>query len=425
MTTKKSKQFGYLLLYMLVLMIGTFFVINKLSLIEHSNRSIINVIGRQRMLTQNISKQVLLYTHEKNHAEYAKQEIVDLVSLYDDVLTGINQNKITYQGQVLDLGDLPHGANSILYELNETWQTFMAQVMLVISDDADPLSVSVAIDNIINENEKLLFLSDLLTNEITELSHVENTAFVNLLLIGVLSVGLMMLGTVTYMYLRFYNALETMYRNTNSVVGRTYLLEHKNRMFLKPLSLIRQVDSMFTTLENVLLLVKGVNSSDAFEEVFELLYGSFNQLIPYNHLSIALYSDDTQTVRSVYGMSDIDLKDQLKKMKGVSIKIHETTLYDIVTQRKPRIIDDLQTFVEKKPSSEYNKTLMLAGIRSSVTYPLILNSRVIGFIFFSSTQKKSYSVEHLKLIGLIADSVAYSLEKNNYLTDLIYTSVFA
>jgi response regulator RpfG family c-di-GMP phosphodiesterase len=111
------------------------------------------------------------------------------------------------------------------------------------------------------------------------------------------------------------------------------------------------------------------------------------------------------------------------KIRKLEININETSLGQVIEEKIPRIINDLKEHTKNKPIGKYNELLIKAGLKSSIAYPLVIDDQAVGIIFFSNQYKNMYTEEHLKLNGLISESVANSIEKNIYVEDLIYSSI--
>ena len=77
----------------------------------------------------------------------------------------------------------------------------------------------------------------------------------------------------------------------------------------------------------------------------------------------------------------------------------------------PRIIDDLEAYLDAKPGSRSTRLLVREGVRSSLTCPLSVEGRVVGFIFRSSRHSNAYSSRHVELSIAIAERISQAVEK--------------
>ncbi len=77
----------------------------------------------------------------------------------------------------------------------------------------------------------------------------------------------------------------------------------------------------------------------------------------------------------------------------------------------PRIINDLEAYVKDHPRSRSSKLLIREGVRSSLTCPLIVEGRVVGFIFRSSRTPYTYGPQHIELQMAITERLSQAVEK--------------
>lgn len=190
-------------------------------------------------------------------------------------------------------------------------------------------------------------------------------------------------------------------------------------------SLSSEIDNMFGEIKNVISLIGNLNDNSSFAEMLQFIYKSFSAFIPYNYIGIALISEDKKYLRASYGVSDDQVISLPEGLSGTSWPIAETSLSDLIHTGNSRIINDLEEYCKGRPLKPYNKVILEAGIKASITLPLKVSGEPVGVIFFSSTRKNVYKPEHIKLLDTLASSIAISLNKNIYVNDIIYSSVLA
>ena len=95
-----------------------------------------------------------------------------------------------------------------------------------------------------------------------------------------------------------------------------------------------------------------------------------------------------------------------------------SSLQQIVETGKPRIINDLEAYLRGKPSSKSSVLILGKGIRSSLTCPLIVQGTPVGFLFFSSVHKNTYSDVHVAFFEQIAAQLATIVEKGRLYDEL-------
>lgn len=91
---------------------------------------------------------------------------------------------------------------------------------------------------------------------------------------------------------------------------------------------------------------------------------------------------------------------------GYTAPIAGSSLGEIIASRCPRVISDLQEYLQFHPDSKSTELAIKDGIRSSLTFPLEMDDDVIGIVFFSSAATNVYTMEHLKLLEFVAQALA-------------------
>ena len=78
---------------------------------------------------------------------------------------------------------------------------------------------------------------------------------------------------------------------------------------------------------------------------------------------------------------------------GFKEPIENTSLKDLIKERKPRIINDLQAYAAQKEGglSESGALILAEGIKSSITIPMFFEDKCLGFFFISSLKAGSYN----------------------------------
>jgi len=186
-----------------------------------------------------------------------------------------------------------------------------------------------------------------------------------------------------------------------------------------------EINTVFEQLNNLINLIENINKNVPFKQILEYIFNTFSKYIPYTHIGVALIDYDKKMVRASYGISSDNHKNLVSKMKGIEAYLDNTSLSKIVQNGEERIINDLEEYVKGKPLKEYNNILIEEGIKSSITFPLKSNNKVIGIIFFSSNLKNIYKKEHIIFLRTLANSIALSLEKDILIKDMIISSTLA
>jgi len=179
-----------------------------------------------------------------------------------------------------------------------------------------------------------------------------------------------------------------------------------------------------TTFEDTILKVTDELKKEGFgiittidfkNTVKEKLNKDFRKFIPYNRIGFALVDKDKQTVRAHWAASD---QPMVRLEIGYEAPLKGSSLEKIIQTGQPRILNDLQKYLQNKPESESTRLVVEEGMRSSLTCPLVANSVPVGFMFFSSISPQTYKDIHTDTFQRIAAQLSVILEKGRLVSQL-------
>ncbi len=165
-------------------------------------------------------------------------------------------------------------------------------------------------------------------------------------------------------------------------------------------------------LEEIQLLssiTEQINAGFTLDNVLDKVFESFRSIIPYNRIGFALLEEEGKVLRARCAHSDAS---DIKLYIGYSAPMKGSSLQRIIDTGKPRILNDLETYLQEHPDSDSTRKIVEEGIRSSLTCPLIAMGKPIGFMFFSSMAPKTYKDVHVELFLQIAGQLALTVEKS-------------
>lgn len=152
-----------------------------------------------------------------------------------------------------------------------------------------------------------------------------------------------------------------------------------------------------------------INHNLRFKDVLNHIYESFNQLIPYDRISLALIEGKGNKLKLHWVRANYKVQ---KLREGFSSSIIDCSLSRLVDTGEFRVINDLESFYKKHPESHSTKAILREGIRSNITCPLVSTGNTIGFIFFSSCKRNAYKRIHYELFLQIASQLSIIVEKS-------------
>lgn len=157
---------------------------------------------------------------------------------------------------------------------------------------------------------------------------------------------------------------------------------------------------ILTTINQKLSLVR------TLEELIDCLYSETAQLMQTDRIGLALYEDGRLWAH--YLLTNYE---PIKLSASFVQSLEGSSLKRVIEAGEPRIIDDLEKYVEDHPESEGSKLLVEEGIRSSMTCPLRVGGKTIGLLFRSSRQSKAFTEKHIAMHFAIAERLGYAMER--------------
>lgn len=407
---------------------------------ESGDKIIIDVFGRQRMLSQSISKDVSRYYilkigasrgYEYQPAEtYINKEAEIIESLeqakagFALTLNSMHEGYLVSGSEIIDIRDSVSAAKPYIDEIDIIWQNYLQAIDTLLSETGLNEKTAGALIYINENNQRLLELCEKVSDTVLKdsLRHSRNAEYLIITLISVL-IAIMI---ASFIYLFRYIVIP--YRRLYQGIADIGLLNAGDRAVparsnVQPM--VSEIHEMFQKINDMFALIENMNNNISFEEMLSFIRRTFSAFIPYNYIGIALFDKEKEHLRAAYGVSDGTVKGLPENLVGKVVHINETSLGNIMKSGRARIISDLEDYTSKKPLTDYNKIILSAGIRASITLPLKLADEPVGMIFFSSTRKNEYTEEHVKFLKVLVNSLAVSFHQNIFISDLLYSSILA
>ena len=180
-------------------------------------------------------------------------------------------------------------------------------------------------------------------------------------------------------------------------------------------SLAQTLDDRYREMQKLSQITSNINAGLLLDEILEIVYQDFKDVIPYNRIGFALIEDDGRTVRAYWAKSD---QSNIRLSKGYAASLAGSSLQAILQSGHPRIINNLVDYLKRKPTSESTDLIVQEGMHSSLTCPLIANGIPVGFLFFSSVEPYVYAHRHIDIFKRIAAQLSVILEKGRLVLEL-------
>ena len=143
-------------------------------------------------------------------------------------------------------------------------------------------------------------------------------------------------------------------------------------------------------------------------DVVDFLFEHTSSIFPFDRIGLAFVEEDAHRVVSHYARA---VYEPVLLGMGYAEDLRGSSLEAVLKGGTPRIIDDLAQYLREHPHSRSSRLLVREGVRSSLTCPLIVEGRVVGFMFRSSREANAYSRRHVELQLAIGERLSQAVEK--------------
>ncbi len=155
-------------------------------------------------------------------------------------------------------------------------------------------------------------------------------------------------------------------------------------------------------------VVTQANQGVGLSEVLDHLYESMRPLLPCDRMGLALV-DEAQTEVTAQWTRSEGTRIQIRA--GYSAPLSGSSLQRILLTGRPRILNDLEVYLQEHPDSDSTRRIVAEGMRSSLTLPLTALGRHVGFVFLSSLRPGAYGQEHVGFLMELAGQLSVIVEK--------------
>lgn len=417
--------------------------VHQQSVIHNQNEAkvLINVINLQQLYTQMISKDatrlvVLLEADDEYRKDdygsdvterlmEAKRDLVASRDEFRQYLHSLEDGYIYIKDNRIEMNTSVDGVDDLLLKINRSWDEFSSAVDILVKSEHYDEETAEAIVNINKNNLVLLSSCEKLMSLLQEASEskVYRNATITYTAVGIMFV--IIVTALLRLWKFFILPMDRLYKGMERIGLKNVPLKPDIPTGNKGIPLVSDINEMFLKIEYMISLIESMNNNATTMEILQYMNQSFSSIIPYNYIGIALVDEEHKHLRASYGVSDGTIQGLPEKILGLTWQITDTSLDKLLESGKARIINDLEAHVQGQPVKLYNRILLEAGIKASITLPLKVSGIPVGVIFFSSSRKDVYREEHVRFLKTLANSIAISLNQNLFISDVLYSGIFA
>lgn len=151
-----------------------------------------------------------------------------------------------------------------------------------------------------------------------------------------------------------------------------------------------------------------VAAGESLDDIITFVFQETSEIFPCDRLSVAFLQDDESRVVS---NTTHALYEPVLLKKDYAEDLQGSSLAAVLKTGRLRILNDLEAYLARKPDSGSTKLLVQEGVRSSLTCPIVVDGRRVGFFFRSSRKPGSYGRREAMLHQAMADRLSQAIEK--------------
>lgn len=172
----------------------------------------------------------------------------------------------------------------------------------------------------------------------------------------------------------------------------------------------KEVEARLGEAEHSILetINRKVAGGRSLSEIIDFVFEATAPIMPCDRVGLALLAEGGRRVVAHYARAKYE---PLFLTEGYAADLRGSSLERVLKLGEPRVIGDLEVYLRAHPRSESTKLLLREGVRSSMTCPIVVEGRPLGFFFRSSRFPNAYSDREMRLHTAVAERLGQAVEK--------------
>jgi K+-sensing histidine kinase KdpD len=151
-----------------------------------------------------------------------------------------------------------------------------------------------------------------------------------------------------------------------------------------------------------------IAGGQGLDQVMELFFRTIRPMCAADRIGLAFIEEEGLRVTARWAKAtypDLHLKN------GYTEDLHGSSLERVLDSGRPRIINNLQEYLEERPNSRSTRLIVEEGLLSSMTCPLVVDGRIAGLLFMSCCKPNMFGRHQLAMFSIISERLSQAVEK--------------
>ena len=177
-----------------------------------------------------------------------------------------------------------------------------------------------------------------------------------------------------------------------------------------------EVDRRTAELAKLAELTEHINRAVKLEQLLDHTYETLHEVVPYDRMILALVDEEHAAIQSLWSRHGSQRDGQGRAYRA---RFGPGALSRLLASGEPRIIGDLNRYLDDHPSAQTTRRVMSEGIQSSIICPLRVTGRAEGFLLLASEQPGAYDDLHVDFLKQLGSQLALAVSKSRLYGELL------